>query len=544
VDPQSINALMPDLVASGDVEARVRLRGTLDAPTGHVSLAARGFRFASDEALGLPPLSLNAAAELAGDTGNVDVRLTAGEAPVLRATGKVPFNPNGAYDLKIDGKMDLNLANSLLGARGLHADGKLAVDANITGKLGDPQIAGAITLANGDFRDYAHGFNLTNITAEVDGSHGTLQIKTFTASAASGTVGMTGSFGVLQPHMPVDIKLTASRAQAITSQTLTANLNADIHVSGTAEEHLDVAGTVDVNRAVIGIPDSLPPDVAVLDVRRRGQKVQAAGKQLTIGLNITIHAPREVLVQGRGLDAEMGDSGSDRALRIRGTTAAPVVSGELQLIRGTFTLGSTLLTFDKSSKVSFDGTGLKKSIDPTLDFTATSTVQGSTATLTISGYADSPKFALSSTSGQSQDEVMALLLFGEPAAQLTALQAAQAAAALATLSGIGGSGGNPLVKIQKTLGLDRLSVASSTTTTATGATENQGAAIQAGRYITKRVYIEGKQSTTGQSQVEVDVDLTRHLKLQTRLGNGTAIQGTTPDNDPGSSVGLSYQFEY
>ena len=33
-------------------------------------------------------------------------------------------------------------------------------------------------------------------------------------------------------------------------------------------------------------------------------------------------------------------------------------------------------------------------------------------------------------------------------------------------------------------------------------------------------------------------------KLQTRLGNGTAIQGTTPETDPGSSVGLSYQFEY
>jgi hypothetical protein len=29
------------------------------------------------------------------------------------------------------------------------------------------------------------------------------------------------------------------------------------------------------------------------------------------------------------------------------------------------------------------------------------------------------------------------------------------------------------------------------------------------------------------------------------LGNGTAsVQGTTPDNDPGSSVGLRYQFEY
>ena len=140
---------------------------------------------------------------------------------------------------------------------------------------------------------------------------------------------------------------------------------------------------------------------------------------------------------------------------------------------------------------------------------------------------------------------MALLLFGKPAQQLTAFELAQIGAALATLSGVGDNGLNPLVKIQKTLGLDRLTVGSNTTTTATGGTENQGAAIAAGRYVSKRIYIEGKQTTAGTSQVQVDVDLTKHLKLQTRLGNGTAVtQGTTPENDPGSSVGLSYQFEY
>jgi translocation and assembly module TamB len=142
------------------------------------------------------------------------------------------------------------------------------------------------------------------------------------------------------------------------------------------------------------------------------------------------------------------------------------------------------------------------------------------------------------------DEIMSLLLFGQPASQLSAIQVAEIGAALATLSGVGGSGSNPLVKLQKSLGLDRLTVGN-TTTSATGAPENSGAAIAAGRYVSKRVYIEGKQTTTGTSQVQVDVDLSKHLKLQTRLGNGTAaVQGTTPENDPGSSMGLSYQFEY
>jgi translocation and assembly module TamB len=112
------------------------------------------------------------------------------------------------------------------------------------------------------------------------------------------------------------------------------------------------------------------------------------------------------------------------------------------------------------------------------------------------------------------------------------------------MSGAGGDGGlNPLTKIQQSFGLDRLSVGAAATTTP-GA-ENSGASIEAGRYIAKRIYIEAKQSTTGTSQVEADVDLSKHLKLQTRLGNGTAsAQGTTPENDPGSSVGLTYQIEY
>jgi translocation and assembly module TamB len=197
--------------------------------------------------------------------------------------------------------------------------------------------------------------------------------------------------------------------------------------------------------------------------------------------------------------------------------------------------------------VSFNGAGLKNKIDPTLDFTAQSTLaDGTVATVRITGYADAPQFEFTSSPSYPQDEIMARLLFGVPGAQLSALQLAQTGYALASLSGVGGESSlNPLVKIQKSLGLDRLTVGAGTTTATPTGTENSGASIEAGRYISKRVYIEAKQSTTGTSQLQADVDLTKHLKLQTKLGNGTAsLQGTTPDNDPGSSIGLVYTFEY
>jgi translocation and assembly module TamB len=336
--------------------------------------------------------------------------------------------------------------------------------------------------------------------------------------------------------MPIDLQLTARNAQPFASDILTSNLNADLQLKGTLRERIDLSGTINLNRTIIGIPNSMPPDVAVLDVRRPGQAPPASEK-LIIGLDLNLHAPRELLVQGRGLNAELGGD-----VHLGGTTDSLHATGGFDLIRGTFSLSSSQLTFT-NGKVSFNGAGLKHKIDPTLDFTAQTTAADATATLHITGYADAPQFDLSSTPPLPQDEILARLLFGESASQLTVLQVAQIGAALATLGGVGGSGPNPLVKVQKALGLDRLSVGGGTSTGVAGQTS--GAAVEAGRYVSNRVFVGAKQSTTGFSQVEVDVDLSKHLKLQTRLGNGTATtQGTTPENDPGSSIGLMYQFEY
>jgi translocation and assembly module TamB len=441
-------------------------------------------------------------------------------------------------NLKLSGKLDAALANPILEARGQRAEGALTVDATVTGNPRAPEIGGTVDLAQGDVRDYTQGVHLSGITAHLVGDHGTLKIASLVAHAAPGQLSMTGTIGILQPKLPVDLQLTAQNAQPIASDILTANLNADLKVKGTLRERIDVSGTIDLKRTVIGIPNALPPDVAVLDVRRPGQAPPApAESKLLIALDINLHAPRDLVVQGRGMNAELGGD-----VHFGGSTDNLVGSGSFDLIRGTFALASSTLTFT-DGRVSFNGTGLKHKIDPTLDFTAKTTAADATATLHITGYADAPQFDLSSTPPLPQDEILARLLFGESASQLTVLQVAQIGAAVATLGGVGGSGPNPLAKVQKALGLDRLSVGGGTSTGAAGQTS--GAAVEAGRYVSNRVFVGAKQSTTGFTQVEVDVDLTKRLKLQTRLGNGTATtQGTTPENDPGSTVGLMYQFEY
>jgi translocation and assembly module TamB len=268
----------------------------------------------------------------------------------------------------------------------------------------------------------------------------------------------------------------------------------------------------------------------VLDVRRPGQNAPPPAPPATvIGLDVKIDAPRAVFVRGRGLDAEVGGE-----LQVAGTSASPQVSGGLELRRGTFDLAGASLKFT-SGKVGFTGQGVTQKIDPALDFEAQTTANNITAKLDITGYADAPKITLTSSPELPQDEILSRLLFGVSIKELGALQVAQIGAALASLGGVGGGGMNPLMAVQKSLGLDRLSV---------GSAAGGGTSVEAGRYVSDRVFVGAKQNVSGGTQTEVQVDLTRHLKLQATLGTGGTAQGATPDNDPGSSIGLSYQIEY
>jgi translocation and assembly module TamB len=546
VKPDLINAFVPDLLAGGIINGNALIQGSTAAPKGKLHVDATGLRAANNLAAGLPAVDIHADADLMETTAAVNAQLTAGNASHLVLSGQAPISNSGMLDLKFAGTLDLGLLNPITEASGRHVTGALTIDTTVSGAAAAPEIGGTVRLANGSVRDYTQGVNLTDMTGTLTGSHGTLQIQELTAKAAPGNVALSGTIGILQTGLPVDIKLTAKNAQPIASKIVTANLNADIQVTGTARNKLDVIGKVNVNRANVQIPSSFPPNVAVLDVRRPGEAPPPPPeKPLIVALNITVDAPRQILVKGRGLDAELGGE-----IRVRGTTDAPVVGGSFDLQRGNFTLGSSQLTFTQGS-VTFNGEGLKKKIDPTLDFVAQTQVADITATIKITGFADSPKIELSSTPDLPQDEIMARLLFGESASQLTALQVVQIGAALSQLTG-GGGGLNPLAKLQKTLGLDRLTVGTgpstgtnSGTTSGAASQQNTGYSVEAGRYVSSRVFVAVKESTTGYTQLAVDVDLTKHLKLQTRIGNGsTTAQGTTPENDPGSSVGLAYQFEY
>ena len=535
VTPDLARPFAPTLQAAGLLTADAHLSGTTAAPQGTLRLQATGVRLRSGPAASLKPASLLATVALDGRTAQVTAHVSAGPKLSLAATGSAPLQPGGALALHATGAADLTLLDPILGATGQRAAGNLALDATVSGSTAAPRINGAVTLARGEVQDFVQGLRVTDITANLVAAGDTVRIATFTAKAGTGTLAASGSVGVLAPGLPVDVHFTADHARPLASDLLTATLDADIRVHGQAATALDAGGRIFIRQAEINIPNSLPPSVATLNVRRPGDHPLPAhtAPAAIIRLALEVDAPNGIFVRGHGLDSELGGK-----LQVAGTTAAPQISGAFDLRRGDISVAGTTLTFSKG-EVGFDGTSVTNKIDPTLNFVADSTSGGVTATLTVGGYADKPTIKLSSVPDLPQDEVLAHLLFGTSVKNLSAVQIAEIASALAELSGVTGGGGDPLGAVRKGLGLDRLSVGG-------GSGSGSGATIEAGRYVARGVFVGAKQATSGGgTAAEVQIDITKRLKAKAQLatGGGT-VQGATPDNDPGSTIGLSYQFDY
>ncbi len=536
VTPELAKPFAPDLHAAGVLTADARLTGTIAAPRGRVHLQATGMRLRTGPAASLPAASLLTTIDLAGDTARLDARLEAGPKLRLAASGTAPLRTGGALALRASGTTDLRLLNPVLNASGQRAAGNLALDATVSGSTAAPRIDGTATLDHGEVQDFVQGLHITEINARLAAAGDTVRIERFTGRAGPGTLSATGTIGVLAAGLPVDLHLTADRARPLASDLLTATLDADLTVRGKASGEMLASGRIFVRQADVNIPNGLPPSVAVLHVRRPGDRPPppaATGPAAVVRLAITVDAPTSIFVRGHGVDSELGGK-----LIVAGTSAVPEISGGFEMRRGTFSIAGTTLTFSKG-EVGFDGSGVNNKIDPTLNFVADSTSGSVTATLTVGGYADAPKITLSSVPDLPQDEVLAHLLFGTSVKDLSAIQIAEIASALAELSGVTGGGGDPLGAVRKGLGLDRLSVGG-------GSGSGTGATVEAGRYVARGVYVGARQATSGGgTAAEVQIDLTKRLKAKAQLATGGgSVQGSTPDNDQGSTVGLSYQFEY
>ncbi len=518
-------AVKPGLLLDGLIAGNVHLVGPVSAPRGEIALNVDGLRARSGTGGGLPAAKFRASARLDGVQADLDAGLTAGSGLNLKVEGIAPLSAQGQFALKGGGQADLKLLEPLLAAGGRRARGRLALDGSVVGSLSEPRINGRIALEQGEWQDYVQGMHLLGLNGLAQAEANSLRLVRLQGRAGTGSLSAQGTLGWNDAGMPLDIRFAARKATLLSSERLEANLDADVELKGRLSEKLTASGNLKIKRAEIRIPERMPANIAVLNVREAGTEPPppTSKNELDLALDLKVAAPSAVFVRGRGLDAELGGR-----VRLRGSLQNLQPEGGFFMRRGQFSLAGQTLNFSRGV-VGFDGGRIT---DPSLNFLAESANGNVTARLEVTGTAQKPKISLSSSPSLPQDEVLAQLLFGRGSSSLSPFELVQIGAALASLAGLTPTGGDALGGVRERLGLDRLSFGGG----------GKGPTLEGGRYVAPGVYVGAKQGASlNSTQGTVQIDVTRGLKLEASVGTGSATGST---GGASSSVGVIYQFEY
>ncbi|MCD7058608.1 translocation/assembly module TamB domain-containing protein [Pelagibacterium xiamenense] len=526
--PLSIaNAVAPGLGLAGTLEGEARIFGAAANPQASFSISGAGLNAAAVSEFGIAPFSVTAEGRYADRTVTLtSASATGAQGLQATASGTIPLAGRG-LSVSVRGTAPLSLASRFVADRGAQVSGTATVDAQVTGRLDNPQFSGTVSVANGDYIDPGLALRLVDITGSAQLTGERIAISALTARLATGgSVSATGTIGLDAPAFTSDVTITLDDARYADGYLLVATLNGTLNLSGPIGRGGRLSGRVDIDRADITLPEGLGGSGAVIDVRHvspppavlatlaRAQVGRdgdgGAARSSPLALDVTISAPNQVFIRGLGLDAEVGGQ-----LRITGNVADVQPVGGLELIRGRFSILGQRIDFE-SGRVTLIG-----DLDPYLDFVASAGADDLTVFITVTGRASSPEIEFSSQPALPQDEVLAQLIFRRSVGELSPLQLAQLAATAAELAG-GGGGNSLLDSLRTAAGLDDLDIV----------TDAEGnASVRAGTYLDDNIYLGVEAGA--ENRVSINIDITQAL---------TARGSTSASGE--SEVGVFYETDY
>lgn len=516
----------PGLGAEGAISGTIRVSGQASNPAADFVLNWPGAGLAATRSMGLPALGIDASGKFANSALDLTASASGGGLSV-KGGGKLTISGNKPIAMRFAGSAPLSLAQSLLTDQGIGVSGAANFDMSIGGSLSALSYRGKIDLASVGAALPRQNLNLTGIGGSV-----TLDGKTATISGVTGkftgggTFSLSGTVGIAPGSgYPGDIAVKLKNVSYSDGSLVTALLSGDLAIKGPLMGGSTLTGTVNVAKATITVPEKIPASLAAINLKHinppanvalqakelRGDSSHSEGSS-SLNLALDVNAINQIFVRGRGMDAELGGS-----LKIAGTTANPIVSGGFKMIRGRLEILGKRLDFS-SGTIGFGG-----GLVPSLNLVASSTVGSLSISIDVSGTANDPDFAFTSSPSRPQDEVLAQLVFGRSSSSLSPLQIAQLADAVAQLAG--GRSTSIFSKLSNGVGIDDLDV----TTDSSG-----NAQVTAGKYLNDKTYLELQQgSTSGSGKAIINLD----------AGKGIKLRGEA-DSSGAGAAGVFYEKEY
>lgn len=392
-------------------------------------------------------------------------------------------------------------------------EGFLAINFDISGTTENPALAGRAEITDGAYTELRSGLSIAGLHTRADANVSTTGSDiSFSGGARGG--GQTGADTItiggmmtLTDVSRLDLNISLNNAALSAFPVNTVRADGALKIAG-ALDAISATGEISVRELDAEIITPETTGLVPIEVVNINDIEDSAGrapttKSSTISYDVNLIADDRIFIRGRGLDSEW--SASVRAVSIRNE---PTVLGAMRLRRGTidfsgrrFDISRGAITFDRLSPN-----------NPLLDIRAEfETSEGVTATIEISGRAREPNIELNSTPDLPDEDIMALVLFGKPAGELTAFESLQTAQALASLGGIGPFGGTGVTgSIRRATGLDMLNFDIDP--------ENGGGSLTVGKYVADGLFVSATQDAQGTGgAVIVEYEITDNISVETEV---------------------------
>ena len=404
---------------------------------------------------------------------------------------------------------------SFVGQADQNLAGPIAVGADFSGRLRQPQLSGIVRGENLTYENQTYGTRLTAMALSGRFAGNRLQVEQLNATAGSGKISGSGYFGLAAADgYPMDMTFDLANARLARSDTLSSAATGQLRLRKSVGESALLSGKLllpETRYELVRQGAAEVPELTGVRFKPPRGRPRITGNEPAVPrgslldglrLDIALTAPNQLYVTGMGLDSEWRAD-----LQVTGTVYDKRVSGSIDLVRGN--LGFAGRQFElQEGRLIFTGGMLS---DPQIALSATEQIDDIAVTITVSGRALNPQIRFGSSPSLPSDEVLSRILFGNSVGQLSPLQAIQLAASLNSLRGTGG-GLNPLGKLRAATGISRLRIL--TPDEASG----RGTAIAAGRYISNNIYLEVITDARGFTATRIEVSLSQALSILSEAG--------------------------
>ena len=388
----------------------------------------------------------------------------------------------------------------LTGSEVIDMSGPLAVGADVTGRLADPQIRGSLRTANGRLESQVTGMVIDHVASQARFSGPRLIFSQITGQTVNGgTISGSGSVTFSGGKTLLNLSFNANQALLLNRDDVAARVTGPLQLKsdangGTISGDLRlVKGRFQLGRATAAAA------VPQLNVRETGLDEEDVIEPTALHpwhLNLKL-AGSDLQVTGLGINSRWTTN-----LQIGGLADEPRFTGRADLVQGNYDFAGRIFRLDRGV-IRFRN---ESPPDPLLDIHARAAVQGLDATVTVAGTGLKPEITFASSPPMPQDELLSRILFGTSITNLSAPEALQLASAVAALQSGKGSL-DPINALRRAIGLDRLRIVPADVAT------GQKTAIGAGKYITRKLFVEVVTDGQGYSATQVEYQMTRWLSL-------------------------------